>query len=259
NIGVVHMEFFRSREELARSKGELVAALPDGGMAVLNADDEFYPLLAQMSSARIATFGHDKGDYRVERYRTLPEGGSEFTVRGVTVRLGVNGRHQALNATAALAACDFTGMSLVDGAAALAAVRVEHRLQEVITPGGFSLVDDAYNASPESMLAAFDTIAEGPRPGRLFAVLGEMRELGHFAESGHRRVGKRAGEVFDAVCVVESELGRVLAEAAGADLVPDRHNAAEWVRARARPGDRVLVKASHGVHLDEVVKELTTA
>jgi UDP-N-acetylmuramyl pentapeptide synthase len=86
-----------------------------------------------------------------------------------------------------------------------------------------------------------------------------MRELGDAAEESHERVGHRAREVFDAVAVVETNLGRVLAASAGAELVPDRKAAAEWVRQNARAGDRVLVKASHGIHLDEVVRELTAS
>ncbi|HKC19453.1 MAG TPA: Mur ligase family protein, partial [Candidatus Dormibacteraeota bacterium] len=100
NVGVVHMEFFSSREELARSKGELVAALPDAGLAVLNADNQFYPLLAQMTTARVVSFGAEDGDYRVEGYEPDREG-ARFSIRGVGVRLKLGGRHQALNAAAA--------------------------------------------------------------------------------------------------------------------------------------------------------------
>ncbi len=257
NVGTVHMEFFDSREDLAKAKGELVAALPESGLAVLNADNEFFPLLAQMTSARIASFGQDRGDYRVAGYRPLAGGGAEFTVRGTPVRISLDGRHQALNAAAALAGGEFAGVPIEEGAAALAEVKVEHRLEETTTPGGYILVDDAYNASPESMLAAFDTLAESPRTGRLLAVLGRMGELGALAEESHRRVGHRAAEVFDAVCVVEGDHAGLLAESAGAELVPDGAAAAAWVRRNAAEGDRVLVKASHGARLDEVVRELT--
>jgi len=171
NVGVVHIEFFQSREELARGKGELVAALPEDGLAVLNADNEFFPLLARMTSARIATFGDHEGDYRVWGYRALPEGGSQFSIKGVAVTLAMAGRHQALNAAAALAACEFAGVPLTVGAAALAGVTVEHRLQELTTPAGYTLVDDAYNASPESMLAAFEAMRGNRHRGRLLACL----------------------------------------------------------------------------------------
>jgi len=259
NVGIVHIEFFNSREELARAKGELVAALPEEGLAVLNADNDFYPLLAQMTSARVASFGNDRGDYRVEGFQPIEGGGSQFTVRGVDVRLAMAGRHQALNAAAALAAGDFAGVSVEAGSNALAGVKVEHRLEEIPTPGGYSIIDDAYNASPESMIAAFDALAESRRDGRLLAVLGEMRELGSLSEESHRRVGERAAEVFDAVCVVDGERAKPMAQAAGAEVVPDGAGAADWVRRNATAGDRVLVKASHGVRLDELVKDLTAA
>jgi UDP-N-acetylmuramoyl-tripeptide--D-alanyl-D-alanine ligase len=256
NIGVVHMEFFSAREDLARAKGELVAGLSEEGVAVLNADDQFYPLLVAMTSARVTSFGVGHGDYRVEGYRATG-GGSQFSVRGVEVNLRLEGRHQATNAAAALAAGVSAGVPLEDGAQALHQVTVEHRLEDLEVAGGYSIVDDAYNASPESMLAAFEALAESPRRGRLLAVLGQMAELGSLSEESHRHVGRRAAEVFDAVCVVDGERARVLAESAGAELVPDRPAAAEWVRRNAREGDRVLVKASHGVGLDQVVKELT--
>jgi UDP-N-acetylmuramoyl-tripeptide--D-alanyl-D-alanine ligase len=257
NIGSVHMEFFQSQEQLARAKGELVAGLPAEGLAVLNADDGFYPLLADMTPARVASFGLIKGVFRVENYSPFEGGGSQFSVRGVNVRLSLAGRHQALNAAAALAAGEFAGVPVEAGAAALDHVSVEHRLDEIKTPGGYSIMDDAYNASPESMLAAFDALSERPRRGRLLAVLGEMGELGTVSEESHRTVGRRAAEVFDAVCVVAGEHARVLAESAHAQLVPSRDAAVDWVRANAREGDRVLVKASRDVRLDQLVEELT--
>jgi UDP-N-acetylmuramoyl-tripeptide--D-alanyl-D-alanine ligase len=257
NIGTVHMEFFKSREELARAKGELIAGLSEQSIAVLNADDQFYPLLAAMTEARVMSFGFAKGDFRAEGFRALTGGGSLFAVRGVEVRLGLEGRHQAMNAVAALAVGASEGVPLEQGAEALKQVSVEHRLEEVPVVGGFSIVDDAYNASPESMIAAFEALAESPRRGRLLAVLGQMGELGALSEESHRRVGRRAAEVFDAVCVVDGDRARIMAESAGAELVADRPAAADWVRRNAREGDRVLIKGSHGMRLDEVVKELT--
>ena len=259
NIGTVHMEFFESQEALARAKGEMVAGLPEAGTAVLNADDQFYPMLVAMTAVKVTSFGVTKGDYRVESYRALTGGGSEFSVNGVDVQLSLEGRHQAMNAVAALAAGVAAGVPLDEGAAALGKVVVEHRLQELPAAGGYTIVDDAYNASPESMLAAFEALAESPRRGRLLAVLGQMGELGVLSEESHRRVGRRAAEVFDAVCVLDGERARVLAESAGAELVSSRPAARDWVRRNAREGDRILIKGLHSTHLDEVVRELTEA
>ena len=256
NIGIVHIEFFASQDELAASKGELVKGLPESGLAVLNADDKYFDYLSGMTPAGIASFGFAKGDYRAESYRARPEGGSAFTVRGTDVSLRLEGRHQALNAVAALAAAHFAGVPLEVGAEALSEVAVDHRLQEIKAPAGFIVVDDAYNASPESMLAAFAAIGDRPKTGRLLAVLGEMRELGGLADESHRVVGLHAAKVFDALCVIDGERARILAEAAGAEIVPNLAEAVLWVRRNAQEGDRVLIKGSHGIRLDDVVKEL---
>lgn len=259
NIGTVHMEFFASQEGLARAKGELVDGLPADGRAVLNADDRFFELLSSLAKAPVTTFGSHAGDFRVSAYRALAGGGCHFTVRGVDVELALSGRHQAVNAAAALAAGDATGVTPAEGALALAAVTVEHRLQELTTGEGVIVVDDAYNASPESMLAAFAAMAERQHDGRLLAVLGHMGELGDSAGDAHRHVGEEARRTFDAIAVVDTPLGRVLASAAGADVVPDNAAAIAWVREHAREGDRVLVKASHSRHLEEVVAGLISA
>jgi len=258
NIGVVHMEFFESQEALARSKGELVAGLPASGRAVLNADDSFFPLLALLAAAPVSTFGAAAGHFRVEGYRALPDGGCEFSVLGVPVRLALGGRHQALNAAAALAAADAAGVAIAEGAPALSEVSIEHRLEEKRTADGVIILDDAYNASPESMLAAFETVRGMHRGGRLLAVLGHMGELGSLADQTHVLVGQEAKRTFDSIAVVDTPLGRVLARAAEAELVADNAAAAQWVRRQARPGDVVLVKASHSRRLDEVVAELMT-
>ncbi len=235
-IGTVHLEFFRDHEALARAKGELVEALPPDGLAVLNADDARFDLLRGLSRAPVVSFGFAAGDLRADGYRPLPEGGSILGVEGVEVRLGLSGRHQARNALAALAAGRFAGVSIGEGAAALAGVRIEQRLHELRAPDGYIVVDDSYNASPESMLAAFDTVAERPR--------------------SHETVGRRAREVFDRVAVVDAGHGRLLAGAADGELLAGRDAAVKWIRAQARPGDVVLVKASHGIALDEVVRSL---
>lgn len=253
-IGTVHLEFFASREDLARAKGELVAALPEGGTAVLNADDAYTPILRGLSHARVVTFGSQGGDYRVEGY--VPDG---FTVRGVPVRLALAGEHQARNAAAALAAAEAAGVPLAEAAPALAAVEaVKGRTREVRAPAGFLLIDDSYNASPESMEAAF-AIARERTARRRLAVLGEMRELGPIADDAHREVGRHAAEVFDRLAVVAVGRGALLAEAAGADLVADVGEAAGWVREHAGPDDLVLVKASRGVHLEDLVERLLQA
>jgi UDP-N-acetylmuramoyl-tripeptide--D-alanyl-D-alanine ligase len=212
-----------------------------------------------LSTAPVRSYGLNAGDLRGEDYQAVPEGGCRFRVEGTEIRLKLSGRHQARNALAAVAVGEFAGVPLEEAAEALARVEVGQRLQEMRTTAGYTVVDDSYNASPESMLAAFEAVAERPRKGRLLAVLGEMRELGSLAEEAHRRVGRRAAEIFDDICVIDVGFGRLLAEEARATLVPDKPAAARWVRDTATPGSLVLVKASHGVALDELVRELCAA
>jgi len=255
-IGSVHLEYFESAEGLARAKAELITALPPDGLALLNAEDDWFGLLRDLSPAPVIGFGLEAGDFRAEAWRPLRAGGSILSVDGVQVRIGLAGRHQARNALAALAAGRFGGVPLTEAAGALAGVRVGQRLEVIRTRGGYTVVDDSYNASPESMMAAFELVRERPRSGRLLAVLGEMRELGQAATAAHKLIGRRAREVFDEIAIVDAGHGRLLAQAAGAVLVADKPAVVRWARDHARPGDVVLVKASHGVGLQEVVQEL---
>ncbi len=254
-IGTVHLEFFPSREALARAKGELVQALPADGAAVLNADDSFLVLLESLTRARVVTFGSERGMYRVEGYRSV-DGGSEFTVRGEPVRLRLPGLHQARNAAAALAAAEAAGVPIAEAAPRLAGVEpVKGRMREARTGGGLLLLDDSYNASPESMAAAFAVAAERPARRRL-AVLGEMRELGSVAEAEHERIGRLAAETFDAIAVIDGGFAARLAAVAGADPLPDIAAAERWVLEHAGEGDLLLVKGSRGVRLDRLVEAL---
>lgn len=255
-IGSVHMEFFSSREELARHKGELVAELPPVGTAVLNAEDAFFPLLASLTPARVVTFGLESGDYRVESYRPT-FAGCRFTVGKVTCELKLPGRIQAANAAAALAAAEALGVPTCEAAPRLSEVEVPGRLRRFTTAAGYTVIDDSYNASPESMTGVFEVVAEA-RPwlgagARALAVLGEMRELGELAEAEHERVGRAARDIFDAVCVLDTGHGRQLAGAAGGTPVASVEAARAWLETEARPGDLVLVKASRGVRLDRLV------
>jgi UDP-N-acetylmuramoyl-tripeptide--D-alanyl-D-alanine ligase len=254
-IGSVHLEFFEDREGLARAKGELVEALPAGGTAVLNADGPFLPLLESLTRARVLTFGSERGMYRVEGYRPLTAG-AEFSVRGQGVRLRLMGQHHARNAAAALAAAEAAGVPMADAAPRLAEVEaVPGRMRELTTPAGVLLLDDSYNASPESMVAAFAVASERPARRRL-AILGEMRELGSVAETEHERVGRLAAEAFDLLAVIAGGHGDRLAAAAGAEALRDLEEAERWVRARAKAGDLLLVKGSRGVHLERLVERL---
>ncbi|MGH7921816.1 MAG: UDP-N-acetylmuramoyl-tripeptide--D-alanyl-D-alanine ligase [Candidatus Dormibacteraceae bacterium] len=261
SIGSVHAQSFPDgRDGIAREKGGLLEALPESGLAVINADGPYAGVLAARTAAPVARYGFDgpvdAAGLRGEDYRQLPGGGVCFTARGWPVRLRLEGRHQAQNALGALLVARRLGVGLGEAAAAMAEVETANRLQRRAVQGGWTLVDDSYNASPESMRAAFSTVRGMGRSGRLLAVLGEMRELGAGAEAAHREIGDLAARTFERIAVLDLGWGAVLAQAAGAELLPDRDAALRWVRANARAGDLVLVKASHGVALDRLTEAL---
>jgi UDP-N-acetylmuramoyl-tripeptide--D-alanyl-D-alanine ligase len=170
------------------------------------------------------------------------------------------GARLVYNALAAIAVAVADGVAFKDAAAALAEVAVPTRLQRRETAAGVVILDDSYNASPASMLAALDVLAETPA-GRRLALLGDMLELGEAEAEGHHQVGERAAEVVDTL-VTTGARGRMIAEAAraaGTTHVQHHESRAEAATALASllvPGDVVLVKASHGLRLDAVVAEL---
>jgi UDP-N-acetylmuramoyl-tripeptide--D-alanyl-D-alanine ligase len=231
---------------------------------VLNVDDERVAAMARRTSAPVLGFGEGSGaDVRVEEVRLDRLGRPSFRLVGagaaVPVTLQVVGAHQALNAAAAAAAAVAAGLELAEVGQALGAVaslsRWRMELREL--PRGVLVLNDSYNANPESMRAAIEALASigaDPDVRRTVAVLGVMRELGEAADREHAGVGSFAVERgIDRVLVV-GEDARPIHEAAGerSTLVTDNAAAIAWLREHVAAGDAVLVKASRGARLDEV-------
>jgi UDP-N-acetylmuramoyl-tripeptide--D-alanyl-D-alanine ligase len=170
------------------------------------------------------------------------------------------GRHNLYNALAAATVGLADGLSLQEVAAALAAADVLLRLRVLSGPQGSTILDDTYNASPASMLAALDLLAE--LPGRHLALLGDMLELGTFEEEGHCLVGERAAQTTDILYTV-GERGRIIGEAAQAAghqdvrFLASKEAAAAAIRDTLSEGDHLLVKASRAMALETVIEELT--
>jgi UDP-N-acetylmuramoyl-tripeptide--D-alanyl-D-alanine ligase len=275
NVGVAHVGEFGSREGIAQAKGELVEALPPDGLAVLNADDPLVRAMASRTKARVTTFGeHPEADVRVDGVRLDASGRPRFdlTYDGTTasVELRLLGRHQASNAAAAGAVGLGLGLDLpaVAGALSTAEPASRWRMEPHERPDGGLVLNDAYNANPDSMRAALDTLASILRTrstGRGIAVLGPMRELGSASEAAHRQVGEWAVAAgVDTVVVVGPDAepmqqGAREAGAATALLVPDVAAAVDWLDRHLRAGDVVLVKASRADGLERVAHALTTA
>jgi UDP-N-acetylmuramoyl-tripeptide--D-alanyl-D-alanine ligase len=255
NLGVVHLETFGTTDILADAKFELVYALTSTGTAVLPWDE---PRLARSHAGRTITFGIGGGDVRAEDIELDAAARPTFTLRtgeeSVRVRLPLSGRHQALNAAAAAAAGIGLGLPLHDlGGRMESATGSAWRME--LHHGRFTVVNDAYNANPDSMEAALRTVAE--MPGRHVAVLGKMAELGPVEAEEHLRIGELTRSLgFAHVIVVGDDAG--MADGAGsiARLVPDADAAFELAARLLEPGDTVLVKASRAVGLEAVAQRL---
>jgi UDP-N-acetylmuramoyl-tripeptide--D-alanyl-D-alanine ligase len=266
NVGAAHLEMFGSVDTVAEAKAELVAALPPGGVALLNADDPRVAAMADRAGCRVVTFGTSQGaDVRATDVRLDATARPVFRVRDVRVRLPLPGAHNVGNALAALAAAEACGVDLAAAALALADASVSPwRMELSTTAAGVVVVNDAYNANPASMAAALVTLAAMSVSGRRFAVLGQMAELGAGAEAAHRDVGRRAAELdLDGIVVVGERAAAVAAGARQAGLpadavavVADAGEAVNRVRGWLAAGDAVLVKASRSVGLERVAAAL---
>ncbi|MGH3472036.1 MAG: UDP-N-acetylmuramoyl-tripeptide--D-alanyl-D-alanine ligase [Nocardioidaceae bacterium] len=275
NVGVAHIGEFGSQDQIAVGKGELIAALPDDGMAVLNADDARVLAMRARTRADVLTFGRSEGvDVALGDVVLDPNGCPEFdlTWRDCTrrIHLPVVGEHQAGNAAAATCVALGLGIGLSDIAAALdhVLVRSHWRMEIVTTPGGVTVVNDAYNANPDSVRAAVSALsALARRQGsgtRTVAVLGEMLELGGASEPEHEALGRLVAQQGLSLLVAVGENARALHEAAARDpswagesvWFADKQAAIEFVRGALAPGDVVLVKASRAAGFETVAAAL---
>jgi UDP-N-acetylmuramoyl-tripeptide--D-alanyl-D-alanine ligase len=270
-VHATHLERAGSIERIAQGKSELAAALPPDGLAVLNADDPRVVSMRDLTRADVRTFGlAPTAEVRADEIVSRGVAGTEFTLHAGwgtrRMRSGTPGRHLVPHALVAAAVGEWMGVPLDEVADALAAgSRADHRMTIVPAASGATLVDDTYNASPVSVRAALDFLAETPMPAgrRRIAVLGDMLELGPDEERLHREVGALAAETADAIVAV-GDRGAWIAEgarAAGAGVVrlaADAEEAASVLDAMVSPGpgDLVLLKASRGIGLERAVELL---
>ena len=265
----VHLSRAGSIEAIEAGKRELVEALPSEGWAILNADDERVMRMAGHTAARVRTYGFAAdADVRATNVVSLGTEGMRFTLHldddSYEVNTPVLGRHGVHNALAAVAVADRAGMDIADIITGLARpLRMPHRSQ-LVAAGPWTVLDDSYNASPDAVLAALDLLSE--LPGRHFAVLGEMLELGHNAAAEHRRVGQHAAAMVDQLVVVGAGARGIAEGAIERGLGParvhqaaDRDEAVSMLLDQLREGDSVLVKASRGAALDLLVEDLVRA
>ncbi len=280
NVGPSHLERLGTIERIAQAKAELIEALPGascGGAAILNWDDARVRAMATRTEARPFFYGLSaEADLWADEVESLGMEGIRFRlhhrqedsrVHRERVRLPLLGKHSVQTALAAAAVGIVNGLTWAEIVAGLQSAPGQLRL--VVTPGinGAMVIDDTYNASPDSTLAALNLLddlgKDAGAAGRRIAVLGDMRELGSFTAEGHKQVGIHAARVTDLLVTV-GELGRIIADEARQAGLPAQaihaagnfETAVQIVKKVTRPGDLLLVKGSRAVGMDGIVSEL---
>lgn len=267
NVGSAHLGEFGSVAAIAQAKGELIEALPADGVAVLNADDPVVLAMAARTGARTVTFGeHLNADVRAADVRMAADGRASFELLAgagrARVALRVRGQHQVSNALAAAALALSCGMELAEVASALctATERSHWRMEVTETAAGVTVINDAYNANPESMRAALKSLAILSQDRRSVAVLGPMAELGAESVAAHHTLGGLAARLGVGRLIAVGEPARPIANAAALDgcwageseWVADNEAAVDRLRELVRAGDVLLIKGSRSAQLQRV-------
>ena len=264
NVGETHMELLGSMENIARAKAELVEAIAPGGTVILNADNTYVAGMAAKArpGVRVVTFGVEKAaDVRAGEIHatglathfscTFAGGRYEF-------QIPLAGRHNVENALAAIAAGWVLGFNAADMQVGFAHFQPTGMRFECKKRGDYTIINDAYNASPMSMKAAIDTLAE-IAPGRKAAVMGDMLELGSVSAAAHEAVGRTLAAAGVELLVTRGEMGERIAdgaEAAGLKKVyrcASHEAAGEVLHREPQPGDTILFKGSRGMQMDKII------
>lgn len=259
NIGTAHIEFLGSREGIAEEKGALARALPEDGVLFVPAGCDYYEYFNSRTLARVVPVGNGRGLVRAENLRQ-DEGRALFTLvieheAVAEVSLPVTGRHMVKNALLAAGCGWFLGMAPEAIARGLSSSKLTSGRLRRYDSHGITVFDDTYNANPESVAAAIETLAETPvaTGAKRVVVLGAMGELGCHAEEAHLRVGQLAAERGLVVIAVGEGAEQIAEGAGGADHFVDRKAAATALAERVRVGDVVLFKASRDAAIERVM------
>lgn len=265
NVGIAHIGFFGTREAIAKEKAVVAESISAEGFVVLNANDEFTDWMASRCKARVIRAGLNQGDLQAREIEYGDKGSTFALTHGALstrVVLPVHGEHMVTNAALAAAVGVGLGLTLQECATGLAKTTIPGNRLKIQRLGRVLLINDAYNANPDSMVAALRTAAHFAVKGRRVAALGRMGELGEQSELGHRQVGRAVAECeFDHLVTVGDE-ARLMAEAAhSAGLKSTRQattheQAVEALLDYLEPGDLLLVKGSLSSAMDRVVAGL---
>lgn len=264
-VAPVHLEFFNSIADIARAKYEIIETLHPGGVAVLNADDDYVCQFGRDFKGKVVTFGiHRAADICARNIVIHASGGSSFDlmVEGVRepVELPLLGQHNIYNALAATAAALQKGITPSQVAAALARVTPGDKRGQLLELNGATLINDSYNSNPRALESMIDTLAEMKAQRRIL-IAGEMLELGPTGEKLHRDSGIHAAQKKIDFIIGVRGLAKALVEGASgaganARFMETPEEAGEWLAKELRPGDAVLLKASRGVKLERALEKL---
>ncbi len=263
SVGPVHLEFFDAVAGIARAKYELIEALPHGGTAVLNGDDEYVSQFGRDFKGKVILFGlKTTADVRAENIEILGPAGTRFDLMTQGLRQPVRspllGTHNVSNVLAAAAVALEHGITPSDIATSLPSVEPGDKRGQVVQLGNITVLNDCYNSSPKALMAAVDTLAAMPARRRI-VVAGEMLELGATGEQLHREVGCYiASKKLDFLVGVRG-LAKPMIEAAvqagmKAEFVATPEEAGDWLTREAHEGDVVLLKGSRGVKLERALE-----
>ncbi len=264
NVGNAHVENFADGQAgIARSKFELVEALPANGVAFLNADDAYVSQFGRDFPGRVVYFG--AGPLADPRILSALEDADGLHVsyrsgeREGRFTLHLLGAHNALNAIAGLAVALEAGVDVAAAVAALGSLTAGDKRGQIVELAGATILNDSYNSNPEALKSMIRTLAARPAKGRRILVAGEMLELGEQSPALHAACGKAAAEAGLDLVVAAQGNAEHLAMAACAGGVPavffrDAEAAGQWMAQNLRPGDVVLVKGSRGVHLERAIE-----
>ncbi len=264
NIGAAHLEGLGSLEGVAREKGDLARALPADGTCVVNADCRYSLAIRDETAARVITFSIDGGGDLDARDVWFHPGGSVFRLNGHEVSFPLLGTHNVQNCLAALGICLGVGLALEDVLPFVGGLTGGRQRLERIELGGITLIDDSYNSNPDSARAAVRVLAGLHGFGRRILVLGDMLELGEYADRMHREIGMEAVAAGIDIVIGIGALARFAVDAAiqsglpatAALHFPSALDARDPRGEIAREGDLVLVKGSRGMALERLVEGL---
>jgi UDP-N-acetylmuramoyl-tripeptide--D-alanyl-D-alanine ligase len=265
NIGMAHIGYLETREAIAAEKAIVAESIPAEGFVVLNANDDFTDWIAARCKARVVRAGFGRGEVMAQNLNESVKGATftlEHRGRSTQVSLPVHGEHMAANACLAAAVGLESGLTLRECAAGLAKATIPGNRLKIQHLGPLVVINDAYNANPDSMVAALKTAMQLDVAGRRVAALGRMGELGKESEAAHRRVGKAVAEFeFDYLVTVGDE-ARLIADAAqsaglkSTERADTHQQAIDALLDYLEPGDLLLVKGSLSSAMDRVVHGL---